>query len=97
MTRPAAPVAGSGVTAGSVSAGAVVSVTATENVPVPVAPTLSVTVQVTGVVPTPNVEPEAGEQIALTTPSSMSFPVCGNVITRPAWRLASSEMFGGGV
>src|SRR5438105_4052781 len=56
-------------------------VTVTLNDPVAFRPPASVTVQSTVVVPSPNVEPDAGVQCAAMTPSSISFPVAVNVTT----------------
>ena len=48
--------------------------TITENVPLPVWPTASMAVQVTVVVPTAKVEPEAGRQATLAAPPCSSVP-----------------------
>ncbi len=49
----------------------------TENVPVAVWPTASVAVQVTVVVPTGKVEPEAGRQATVAAPPCSSVPAGG--------------------
>ena len=66
---------------GSVGAGgegAATALTMTLKVPVPVWPIASVAVQVTAVVPTANVEPEAGSHATASTPPCSSAAV-GNV------------------
>ena len=54
--------------------GAAIALTMTSKVPVPVCPTASVAVQVTVVVPTGKVEPEAGRQATAATPPCSSVP-----------------------
>jgi hypothetical protein len=61
--------------AGQVIDGGCVSLTVTVNEHVAVLPEASVTVQVTVVVPTAKVEPDAGEQIGDPTPGQLSLTV----------------------
>ena len=72
MVAPEGPVASTVIFAGSVTEGAVVSCTVTLKPPEALLPAESVAEQVTGVVPRGNVEPEAGEQLMATAPSTLS-------------------------
>jgi hypothetical protein len=58
---------------------------------------VSVALHVTVVVPKPKVVPEAGEQVALTTPSMLSIADDENVTAAPACDVASATMFRGTV
>jgi hypothetical protein len=58
--------------AGTVTTGAVVSLTVTVNAAVPLLPRVSVPVQVTLVGPSGNVAPLAGVQLTATAPSTAS-------------------------
>jgi hypothetical protein len=60
-------------------------------------PALSVAEQVTLVVPNENVEPEAGEQVAGTEPSTTSEAEAENVTTAPLALVACTVMFDGSV
>src|SRR5262245_51595811 len=62
--------------------------TQTTNVLVVVLPAASVAVQVTVVLPGAKVEPEAGEQVTGTVPSTLSVAVAVKVTTAPAVLLA---------
>jgi hypothetical protein len=57
---------------GGVTTGGVVSCTSTVVVAEPTLPELSLAVQVTVVVPSGNVEPEAGTHVGVTLPSTRS-------------------------
>jgi hypothetical protein len=71
-TAPAGPVASTVAFTGTVTTGAVLSVTVTVNEAEPVLLCVSVAVHVTLVVPSGNVEPLGGAQVAATTPSMLS-------------------------
>jgi hypothetical protein len=72
---PDGPVASAVMSAGTVICGAVVSCTFTWNVEVALLECASVAVQVTVVVPSANVEPDAGAQCTVTEPSTVSVAV----------------------
>ena len=72
---PDALVASTTLLAGNESDGAVVSRTVTVNVALPAFPEESVAVHVTVVVPSGNVEPEAGVHTAVNEPSTLSVAV----------------------
>jgi hypothetical protein len=72
------------MSAGSVSTGAVVSVTVTMKLPDPVLPLVSVAEQVTVVLPTGNDEPLAGAHSGVIAPSTRSDALAANVTTVPA-------------
>jgi hypothetical protein len=80
---------------GSVNSGGVVSCTMTLNEPVASFPAASVAVQVTSVVPSGNVEPEAGVHSGVIGPSTASLAVAVNVTTAPSGPVASSVMSDG--
>jgi hypothetical protein len=68
--------------AGHITTGGCESVTVTVNVhALDVLPDASVAVQLTLVVPTGNVEPDAGVHIVVTVPGQLSVPVAENVTT----------------
>jgi hypothetical protein len=69
---PEGPVASTTLFAGTVTTGAVVSRTVTLKPPEAVLPAESAAEQLTVVVPSGKVEPEAGEQLGVTAPSTMS-------------------------
>jgi hypothetical protein len=83
---------------GTVIVGGVVSanVIATWKEALPVFPCASLAVQVTVVVPTGNVEPDAGEQFELVTPTA-SVNVTVYATTAPAALVAAVVMFAGTV
>ena len=72
---PVAPVASTVAFAGTVTIGAVVSVTITVNEADPLLPCASLAAHVTGVTPNGNIVPLAGVQLTVTTPSRMSVAV----------------------
>jgi uncharacterized protein YhbP (UPF0306 family) len=72
---PVAPVASTVAWAGTVTTGPVVSVTVTVNEAAPLLPRASVAVHVTVVVPSGNVAPLAGVQVATVLPSTASLAV----------------------
>ncbi len=82
---------------GNVSAGGVISLTVTVNDAVPVLSDESVAEQVTVVVPSAKVKPEAGEHVAGIAPSTLSVAVAANVTALPDGPVASTVWFGGGV
>jgi hypothetical protein len=92
-TAPDGVVAVAVMLAGTVSAGAVWSVTVTEKLPVALLLWASVAVQLTGVVPTVKLEPEAGVQLVATDPSTRSDAVEANVtgVVAPVASLVMSE------
>jgi hypothetical protein len=77
---------------GRCSAGGVVSVTVTEKLPVDVLPTLSVAEQVTVVVPRGKIEPDSGEQVTGSVPSTASVAVATKVTVAPAGPVAAAVM-----
>jgi len=83
--------------AGTLSVGAVVSLTVTVKVALPVLPAESVAVQVTGVAPSLNVLPEAGVQVVATEPLTESVADAAKLTTAPAALVASAVMFAGTV
>src|SRR6266852_2614584 len=88
--------------AGRVSAGGVVSWTVTVKVPFAVLPWVSVAVQFTVVLPSAKVLPEAGEQLGVTEPSTVSLAVAVKVTAAPLGPVASAvrlagRVWGGGV
>ena len=88
-TAPLGPVAEAVISAGSVSAGAVVSWTVMMEDAEPTLPAASVALHITVVVPKGKVEPELGEQIAVTEPLTMSVADAKNVATAPLGPVAS--------
>jgi hypothetical protein len=70
--RPDGPFASAVTSAGRPRTGAVVSTTLISNDALPVLLRLSVAEQLTVVVPSANVEPEAGEQLGVSAPSTRS-------------------------
>ena len=83
--------------AGTVTAGAVVSCTVTVKLSVPVLPASSVAEQMTVVVPSAKVEPEAGSQVVVTEPSTASLAEAVKVAVAPAAEVASLVMLPGTV
>src|SRR5260370_14204413 len=67
---PAAPVACAVMGFGTCNAGGVVSTTVTVKLPVDVLPAVSVAEQFTVVVPSGKIEPEGGEQVTGSVPST---------------------------
>ena len=82
--------------AGGVNVGALLF-TVTVNEPFAVRPPLSVTVQLTVVVPIGNVEPDGGTHTAAIEPSCGSLPFAVNVTTAPSALVANLVMLAGGV
>src|SRR5205085_1717416 len=95
-TAPDGLVAGVVMLAGGVNVG-VPSVTVTVNEPDAVAPFESVTVQLTVVGPTGNVEPDGGTHTAAIVPSWASLPFAVKVTTAPDALVAGVVMLAGGV
>src|SRR3954469_20145276 len=84
------------MSAGTWIAGAVVSCTRTRNDACPVRPPESVAVQVTVVVPSGNLAPDAGEQLAAICPSTASVAVVAAYVTAaPVRDVASATMSAG--
>ncbi len=96
-TAPAELVASVVISAGTVTTGSVVSRTVTVKVADPVLPAVSVAEQVTVVVPSGKVLPDAGVQTGVIEPSTVSVAVAVNVTTAPAELVASATMFAGTV
>nr|WP_238145304.1 hypothetical protein [Antricoccus suffuscus] len=94
-TAPDTDVAGTLIFAGKLRIGAVVSATVTKKLPVCVLLAASVAVHDTVVVPTGNVDPDAGEQVGTTTPSTASFAVALNDTTAPDTDVAGTVIFAG--
>ena len=92
---PAALVAGVVMFAGGANVGALL-VTVTENEVVALSPPLSVTVQLTVVVPTAKVEPDTGTHAAGSAPSSTSVPDTAKVAAAPRADVAGVVMSAGG-
>ncbi len=84
-TAPDGPVASAVISAGTVTTGKVLStrVTVTVKLSLAVFPLLSVAEQLTVVVPIGKVEPEAGEHVTATLPSTRSVAEAVNVTTVP--------------
>ena len=96
-TLPDALIASKVILAGSVSVGAVVSLTVTVKDADPVLPAASVAEQFTVLVVIGNVEPEAGVHVTGTGPSTLSVAVTVNVTTLPDAEVASEVMLEGTV
>ena len=91
-TLPRAPsvcVAATVIDAGAVTTGAVVSATMTLNDAEPLLPCASTAVQATVVEPMGKIEPLAGTQVTVTTPSNASIADAVNVCGVPAGLVAS--------
>src|SRR3989441_8790656 len=82
---------------GTVMCGGVVSRTVTANEDEPVFPWASVAVQSTGVVPSGNMDPDDGLQVAVTGPSTMSVAPTENGTVAPPGPVASAVMSAGTV
>jgi len=89
---PPGPVASAIISAGTVSAGGVVSMTRTVKDATPVLPRASVATHVTVVVPNPNVEPEVGVQTGVSLPSTRSSAVTTKIPRAPVEPVASRLM-----
>jgi hypothetical protein len=95
-TAPDAPVAAIVLSAGTVTTGAVVSRTVTlKDCGTAGLPARSAAAQVTIVVPTANVEPEAGAHFTATVTSTLSLADGLNVATAPVAFVAVTVMFAG--
>jgi len=92
---PPGPVASRVMLAGTVTSGAVVSRTVTVNVAVATFPWASVAVQSTRVVPSENMNPDDGLQVAVTGPSTMSVAPTENGTVAPPEPVASAMMSAG--
>src|SRR2546428_12735496 len=92
---PPGPVASTVMLAGIVTTGAVVSRTVTVNVAVATFPWASVAVQSTRVVPSENMDPDDGLQVAVTGPSTMSVAPTENGTAAPPEPVASATMSAG--
>src|SRR2546426_12611298 len=80
---------------GTVMCGGVVSRTVTANEDEPVFPWASVAVQSTRVVPSENMDPDDGLQVAVTGPSTMSVAPTENGTVAPPEPVASATMSAG--
>ena len=78
------------MSAGTVTTGGVVSTTVTLKASLVLLPAASVAVQVTDVVPSGNVLPDAGEQSGVMAPSTMSMAVAVKLTSAPAALVASA-------
>src|SRR2546422_9144534 len=85
------------MSSGTVTCGAVVSLTVIVNEDEPVFPWASVAVQSTLVVPSGNMDPDDGLQIAVTGPSTMSVAPAENETVAPPDPVASTAMSRGTV
>ena len=83
--------------AGAMTAGAVVSRTVTVKEPWALLPAASVTEQSTVVVPSGNVEPEAGTHVTATEPSTKSLAEALKVAVAPPGPVASNRLSKGSV
>src|SRR2546426_8517564 len=93
---PPGPVASAIISAGTVSAGGVVSTTRTVKDAMPVLPWASVARHTTVVAPNPNVEPEAGVQTGVSLPSTRSSAVMTKNPVAPGAPAPSRGEPGGG-
>src|SRR2546422_10637648 len=93
---PPGPVASAIISAGTVSAGGVVSTTRTVKDAMPVLPWASVARHTTVVAPNPNVEPEAGVQTGVSLPSTRSSAVGAKRAAPPGQTVACAPAAGGG-
>jgi hypothetical protein len=82
---------------GTVTIGDVVSPTVTVNEALPVLLCASVTEQVTVVAPIAKVEPETGEQVGVSMPSTVSVAEAVKLTITPAALVASLKIFAGTV
>jgi hypothetical protein len=96
-SAPLGPVASAVMLPGSWSAGGVVSRTVIVKLPAAVLPAASEAVTWTTVLPSGNVEPDAGEAIVGTTPSTASTAEVVKVTTAPLGLVASAVMGDGTV
>jgi hypothetical protein len=96
-TAPAGDVAETVISLGTVKFGAVVSFTVTWKLLLPVLPCASVAEQVTDVMPRANVEPEAGAQVGMSTPSTRSLAEALKLTAAPDEPVASAVMSAGTV
>ena len=80
-----------------VTTGATVSRTVTVNEPVPGLLRASFDVQLTGVVPNANAEPDGGVHVTAVDPSTRSVADAPNVTTAPLDEVASARTFAGTV
>jgi hypothetical protein len=94
---PAALVASATTLAGTVTTGAVPSLTVTVKLALPVLPAASVAVQFTGVAPMANLLPEAGVQLVAREPLTESSAVAVKLTTAPEALVASVVMAAGTV
>ena len=94
-TAPAAEVAETVMLPGNVNAGRVVSCTVTSKLALPELPWASVAEQLTVVVPSGNVEPEAGEQVGFIVPSTRSLADALKETSAPLGPVASAVMLEG--
>src|SRR2546426_143577 len=85
------------MSSGTVTCGAVVSLTVIVNEDEPVFPWASVAVQSTLVVPSANIEPEAGVQTGVSLPSTRSSAVTTKIPVAPDAPVASRVTPGGEV
>jgi hypothetical protein len=92
---PDGPVAATVIFAGTVTVGAVVSLTVTVNCAVPTLARESVAEQVTVEVPSENRLPEGERHVTATEPSTWSIADASNVAMVPVGPAASSVMFAG--
>jgi hypothetical protein len=83
------------MSAGTETTGSVVSRTVTVKVSLPVLPCASVAEHVSVVAPIGNVAPEAGAQVGVSGPSTLSVAVAVKLTAAPAAEVASAVMFAG--
>jgi hypothetical protein len=89
-SAPLGPLAGTVLSAGRVSVGAVVSSTVAVKKPVAERPPESVTEQLTCVLPSEKVLPEAGTQVGVSGPSCASLAVALKLTVAPSGPVASA-------
>ena len=96
-TAPAAEVAETVILAGNDSVGGVVSTTVTLKLALPVLPAASVAEQLTVVVPNAKVEPDAGKQLGVIVPSTLSLADAEKLTAAPEGPVASAVRLPGTV
>jgi len=92
IAAPLGPVASTGLMAGTVTTGAVVSWTTTVAMAEPTLPAVSVAVQVMAVLPSAKVLPEEGEQLGVSEPDTVSAAVAVKLTKAPLGPVASTTL-----
>src|SRR6266849_1674216 len=92
IAAPLGPVASTGLMAGTVTTGAVVSWTSTVAMAEPTLPAVSVAVQAMAVLPSAKVLPEEGEQLGVSEPDTVSAAVAVKLTKAPLGPVASTTL-----